>query len=150
MKRVYLVRATFLFLIAFSVLYSIGAVQLKLGSPTSPGPGFVPFLLGLFIGGASIIGLISRFRAGNKDEQENEERVLSLRSLYRPIIMCVAVIVYALILKHLGFTLSIFLLMLFLFKGIESQRWITALLASVLTTALAYLLFIYGLGIQIV
>jgi len=150
MKRVYLVRATFLVFIAFSVMYSLGSVHLKLGSPTDPGPGFMPFMLGLFMGGASVIGLILSFREENKKVQENEEKVFSLKSLYKPMSMCAGVIVYALVLKYLGFSLSIFLLMLFLFKGIETQRWVTALFASAITTAISYLIFIYWLGIQVV
>ena len=150
MKRKYLIRVTLLLLITFSVPYSIGAVHLKLGNPTAPGPGFMPFLLGLFIGGASTIGLISSYRVKNKKEQENEERVFSIKTLYKPIIMCAGVIAFGLILKHLGYIVSIFLLMLFLFKGIESQKWVTALIASALTTAISYLLFIYWLGVQIV
>lgn len=149
MKRIYLFRTILLILIAFSVIYCMGAIRLKLGSPTEPGPGFMPLLLGFFLGGASIVALSISFRSDNGTSEENEERVLSMKRLFKPIIMCVAVIVYALIVKHLGFTTSIFLLMLFLFGGIQSQKWITALVASALSTALSYLIFIYWLGVQI-
>jgi hypothetical protein len=151
MKRIFLVRFILFLLIIFSVIYSIGAVQLKIGTPTMPGPGFMPLLLGIFLSGASTISLAVSYRGKSvSEEKNNEERVLSLATLKKPILMCIAVIVYALVLNRLGYIISVFLLMLVLFKGIDPQGWFTALIAATLTTAVSYFIFIYWLGIQIV
>ena len=124
---------------------------MKIGTPMMPGPGFMPLLLGIFLFGASVISLGATYRAKSASEKKTpEENVLSLSSVKKPLLMCGAIIVYALVLNRLGYVLSVFLLMMVLFKGIEPQGWGTALIASTITTLVSYLIFIHWLGIQIV
>lgn len=52
-----------------------------------------------------------------------------------------ALIAFALVFKWMGFLLSTFLLLLFLLKGLEPQRWRVALAVSIITIVLCYLVF---------
>jgi putative tricarboxylic transport membrane protein len=149
MDRIFLSRLILYSLLLFSGIYLAGAVRMKIGTPTMPGPGFMPVLLGIFLFGTSLISLGVSYKSRTPREKRNEESVLSLSRIKKPLLMCGAVIGYALVLSHLGYVLSVFLLMMVLFKGIEPQGWGTALIASTLTTLVSYLIFIYWLGIQI-
>jgi hypothetical protein len=147
---IFLSRLILYCLLIFAGIYLIGAFRMKIGTPMMPGPGFMPVLLGFFLIATSIISLGVSYRSKPGQEKKIEESVLSLSSVRKPLLMCAAVVAYALVLSHLGYVLSVFLLMMALFKGIEPQGWGTALIASVLTTLVSYLIFIYWLGIQIV
>ena len=151
MNRISLVRLILFSLIIFSGVYSIGAIQLKIGTPTMPGPGFMPLLLGISLSGASIISLVMSYSGKSGGEKKDcKEKVLSVSILKKPLLMCTVVILYALVLNHLGYVISVFLLMMVLFKGIDPQKWLIALFAAALTTIVSYFIFIYWLGIQIV
>jgi hypothetical protein len=51
-------------------------------------------------------------------------------------------------LKGLGFIVSTFLLLLFLFKGLEPQKWRVALVLAAATTAVCYVVFGVFLELQ--
>ena len=53
----------------------------------------------------------------------------------------VALLAYALVFKWAGFLLSTFLLLLFLLKGLEPQKWSVAIAVSVATVILCYVIF---------
>jgi hypothetical protein len=55
---------------------------------------------------------------------------------------------YVAVFHWLGFILSTFLLLLFLFKGLEPQKWGTAILISALTVGICYLVFNVFLELQ--
>ena len=59
-----------------------------------------------------------------------------------------ALFVYVAVFQVLGFILSTFLLLVFLFKGLEPQSWRTALLLSAVTVAICYLVFGVFLELQ--
>jgi len=59
-----------------------------------------------------------------------------------------ALFCYALIFRLAGFLVSTFLLLLFLLKGIEPQKWRVALVISAATLAFCYLVFVVLLEVQ--
>ena len=64
--------------------------------------------------------------------------------------MVIAVLfIYGLAFVPLGFILSTFLLLVFLFKAVEPQRWSVAILGSIITTVTAYGIFQVWLGSQL-
>src|SRR3990172_12652274 len=70
-------------------------------------------------------------------------------SRWRKIILVVAALVgYAYALERLGFFLTTVLVLIFLFKAIEPQRWTVAVAGAVLTALAAYRLFHLWLGAQ--
>ena len=60
-----------------------------------------------------------------------------------------ALCVYAVVLPWLGFTVATVLLLIVLFRALESQPWWTTLLWAVVPTALSILVFRRWLGIQL-
>ena len=79
---------------------------------------------------------------------EPQERILSWERLKKPIMIYAALIAYGLVLDHLGFLASTFLLMLFLFKGIEPQQWWMAIALALITVGFSHLIFVVWLGCQ--
>jgi putative tricarboxylic transport membrane protein len=55
--------------------------------------------------------------------------------------LTMALFFYAIILRWVGFLLSTFFLLLFLFKGLEPQRWRVALILSIVATGSCYWIF---------
>ena len=118
---------------------------LGLGTVHAPGPGFVPFLAGGLLIVLTIAALI---------ETRPEMKVRKWSELFggerwRAVVGILgSLFLYALVMDILGFLLSTFLILTFLFKISEGQRWKVALGASILTMVLTYFLFEYFLQIN--
>jgi len=111
--------------------------QLKLGNFHNPGCGFLIFGAGITLSILSLILFVLTFVS------KGEEKKVLWRGLRWPIgiKLIIALFAYALVLRWLGFLLSTFLLMLFLFKGLAPQKWRVAFLLSIITITLTYLIF---------
>ena len=116
------------------------AWELKVGSLRSPGPGYIPFLVGL---GLAIISVIIFFRASlsarGKDIFSWGMAVGTEKKLG---LVLAGFFLYAFLFPYLGFVISTFLFLLLLLKGAEPQKWTAALIWSGGITLFAYLLFV--------
>ena len=117
--------------IAFSLLFIWASLHLKVGTPAHPGPGFMPLLIGLFMATVSLITLAKEYKT------ENDPKLFDRRHLRKHILLFGLLITYCLIIDYLGFLISTFILMLFLFKGIEPQKWSTAIFAAIRRAGMA-------------
>jgi putative tricarboxylic transport membrane protein len=128
---------TGLFLIIFSGAVISEAIQLEIGTPQSPGSGFMIF------GAAGVLGLLAlrqfirslRFRGR---EVKQTSRVIRWKQLTSVIL---ANIVYIFVLQPVGYLLSTFFLLCFLFQVHEKGRWVSAVAGAALTSLLSYLVF---------
>jgi len=117
-----------------------------LGTLSSPGPGFVPFLAGLAIGGLSLVVFLQQWRKGKGEK---------LKDLWTkkdwPTILKVmgALVLYAIVLKSLGFLLTTFFLIVYLFRVIESMAWRKVLIGAILTAFGSYIVFEVWLEAQL-
>jgi len=128
---------TGLFLMIFSGAVISEAIQLEIGTPKSPGSGFMIF------GAAGVLGLLALHQSikslhfqGREVKQASEEirwkRVVSV---------ILANILYILLLQPVGYLLNTFLLMGFLFQIHKKGRWVSAVGGAALTSFLSYLVF---------
>ena len=129
-----------IFWIAIGIYVAIHAYQLGLGQFHSPGPGFIFFLAALFLiilGGIDLGGtLIQRMEKGK------EEGSIWLGVRWKKILLVLVILfAYNYFLSYLGFSLSTFLLMLFLLKVVEPTQWWVAILGSTATTLITYQVF---------
>jgi len=119
--------------------------DLGLGKLRDPGPGFMLFWVGLIM-----VGLSLAIGAGALRRAPGAAVALWAGSRWRKIILVVAALVgYAYALERLGFFLTTVLVLIFLFKAIEPQRWTVAVAGAVLTALAAYGLFSLWLGAQL-
>ena len=128
---------TGLFLMIFSGAVISEAIELEIGTLHNPGSGFMIF------GAACVLGLLalhqfikSLYSKGRQVEGASEEihwkRIVSV---------ILANIIYIFLLQPVGYLLSTFLLLCFLFQIREKGRWVSAVGGSALTSFLSYLVF---------
>ncbi len=143
MKILAFIPSAVLTLVGFG--FSIFSFNLGLGSVHAPGPGFVPFLAG---------GLLIVLSIATMMETRPETKVKNWSGLFggdrwRIVVGILGTLfLYALVMDFLGFNLSTFLLLIFLFRLGEGQRWTVALGVAFITMVLTYLLFDYFLQVS--
>ena len=123
-------------LLILSCLVMIGSVRLKLDDVHNPGPGFMPFFLGLSLAILSILSFFfpdprKKVAAFWNDWQRGQSTFYMFAGL----------IAYLFLFKILGFYIDTFLLMVYLLKLSGEKGYKRPLLISLLTMGVTYLLF---------
>jgi len=124
-----------------------GGVDLELGTLHDPGSGFMFFWVGVIMIGLSLSILI---RAMKKTAVAGELKAFWTEIRWKKIISVLVVLfLYAYAFTSLGFILTTILLLIFLFKSVEPQRWSWAILGAIISTLAAYGVFRLWLGSQL-
>lgn len=129
-----------LFWIMIGMYVAIHAYQLGLGRLRQPGPGLIFFLAALLLIFLGILDLVGTFIGRSKTEKEEGSIWLGLR-WQKVLLVFVVLLAYVYFLNVLGFVLSAFLLMVFLFKAIEPTKWRIAIVGSIITISISYSIF---------
>jgi putative tricarboxylic transport membrane protein len=118
-----------------------------LGSLPSPGTGLMPFLSGMAVCFFAAVTFIQSSTRSRKGVGWNAV----VRSFHwkKSITVFLALFTYTLLLVILGFIASTVLMILFLMKAVQPQRWLTAILGAVITALSAYILFEFWLECQL-
>jgi len=130
----------------FALYICLESIRLPLGSWRDPGAGFLPLGSGIFLGFLSIVSYLQAHLSRSEDVRDSwysKERWKNL------ILVLAALLAYAIFLEILGFLLGTFLLLIFLFRGIEPQRWAVAIGGSALASFLSYAVFELWLRTQL-
>lgn len=135
-----------IFWLIIGVYTAINAYRLGIGIFRRPGPGFIFFLAGLLLIILSIIDLMVTLYGKSKKSKEDEPIWSSVR-WQKVLIVLVGMSIYTYIFSYVGFFLCTFLLMIFLFKVVESTKWWAAVLGSFVTNLISYAIFKLWLGI---
>lgn len=128
----------------FGLYVSYEGFLLKLGTLRAPRPGFMIFWMGVII---VILGALFFIETFTIPWQEHKALWREGR-WFRGMKLMAALVLYVSVFQLLGFILSTFLLLVFLFKGLEPQSWRIALLLSAVTIAICYLVFGVFLELQ--
>jgi len=117
---------------------------LKLGTARAPKPGFMIFWMGVVIVILSALFFIETFTI------PMQKHIALGRGTrwFRGVKLMAALILYVTVFQVLGFIVSTFLLLVYMFKGLEPQSWGMALLLSTVTIAICYLVFGVFLELQ--
>jgi hypothetical protein len=123
------------------------AYKMGLGSFSEPGAGFVAFVTGLFLMGMG--GLIVMERKRNSEGVPEDEKwkvrdyeaSIFERPAFKLAYAVTLLVVYALILDHLGYILTTFLVMFGLFYHPGRRRFGLALTAAFLSAGMTYVVF---------
>ncbi|MBM4278230.1 MAG: tripartite tricarboxylate transporter TctB family protein [Deltaproteobacteria bacterium] len=121
-----------------------GSTHLSMGRFKHPGPGFLPFGLGLCL---IILSLILIFK--NLGRSPFPLPFWPQRTWLRPMLGLVILTFYAFFINHLGFILTTFIFLMIWMGLIERLRKKTVLIISLGTTAALYLLFVFFLEIPL-
>jgi putative tricarboxylic transport membrane protein len=135
-----------LFWLAVALGITAAGWDLRLGTLSDPGSGFMLFFVGAAMSALSTALLIVSVR---------EPVTAGLSSLWagtrwpRLIYVTVLLALYAALLPTLGFPLVTVLMLLILFKTVEPQSWPVVALGALAATAITWLVFSRWLGTQL-
>jgi putative tricarboxylic transport membrane protein len=133
-----------LFWLFIGVGVCYGGYDLKIGKFHDPGSGFIFFWVGIIMMGLSLIILIQTIRLGPK---VGEMKFLWSDVRWKKIIsVLLALFLYGYVFTYLGFILSTVLLLIFLFKAVEPQKWSIAIAGAILSALIGYGVFQLWLG----
>jgi putative tricarboxylic transport membrane protein len=144
MKKAHVIAHCIWIVFAFAVAAESG--RLGFGTFVRPGPGFVPFLAGLLLGGLAVIGLV---QAAAGKSLAGAEAGFRAADLLRICLVVGVLFVYVFLWDVIGFPASTFLLLLFLFRCVEPLRWRSVFIAAAITLVFVYLLFSIVLGARL-
>ncbi len=135
------IRFIWIFLGLFVVTYSY---TLGLGKLIEPGPGLLPFLLGLIFLILSLARLMAVLRSREvKENLEDNQKI----AYWRIILVVIALLIWAFMLESLGFLIATFILMTLLYRAAGFTKWYTAVFWGFITVLATYFVFTY-LGVR--
>lgn len=129
---------------------SIGALKLELGVLEKPGPGFMPFLLGLAL---AVLGLVLMLMAVithlTTEQGERKEEVFERDNLTRLLFVVAILLGYIVLFDYVGFVSSSFLFFFLLLKYLTPKKWLEPLIISGSAVLISYLVFCVWLKAQL-
>jgi putative tricarboxylic transport membrane protein len=136
-----------IFLLFIGIFFFIEAQKFPIGRLTRPGPGFLPFWLGISMMIVSLALVIRSIL--KKDDSLPHENLWKGLKWHKIILTTIALLLYALVLESIGFSISTFVLIFFLFCVIGEMSWWGGAIGSILTSFLTYALFRQWLEVQL-
>ena len=140
-----IISAVFFSLLGIAVI--LGGFQLGFGQWQDPGQGFMAVLAGVSLTCLSLVWIaitLTKQRSPGDVKSffatEQSHRNVSMTLL--PIAL------YALFLNTLGFPLTTFLFLMFLFRVIEPQSWLRSLVTALIVAVMSFILFEILLKVQ--
>jgi len=130
------------------IAVAVISYELQLGTLRNPGPGLMPFLLGILLSLCSVPILISCLLTIRNKAKQGDEGIWSGVEFKRLIFVVFSLVCYAMILEKVGFVIATFFLLIILFKVIGSRKWLFALMTSAIVVLLSYLLFVVFLKVE--
>jgi len=121
--------------------FTVGAVQLQIGKPTEPQPGFFPFL-----GGVILVILSALFLFQARLGRTEEARAFG--KLRGPVIVVVGLILYVAGLESLGYVVATALLSALILRVLET-KFRVLIPVSLLLAVGSYILFDRLLGVTL-
>ena len=128
---------------------SFRSLHLKLGSFASPGPGLMPFLLGVALISCSLFVLSKSLLLTLGKRKGKQQSIWADVNLKKVMIVVACLLGYSLILERVGFALASFFILTILFKTVGSQKWTSVLIASIFAVVMSYVLFIVILNVEL-
>jgi putative tricarboxylic transport membrane protein len=127
------------------VVFLIESLRLGLGSVRRPGPGLLPLYTGAALALVASFSLVRGLLAprGEKDKEK-----FFGPSIGNVVIILVGLVAYVFLLPWLGYILSTFMLLMFLFRAGGFRKWGLILLLAFLATAATHLVFSSWLNLR--
>jgi putative tricarboxylic transport membrane protein len=142
-----------LFWLVLGVALCIESAALGLGQFRQPGAGFLPFLSGVLMALLGLSLTLSNLSKGSEQDQEVKGNKIWEIEYWKgfgvPLLCLAALLSYILLLNVLGFILTTFLWLFFLFKIGDPKRWLIPLILAVSTVVISYLMFGVWLQLQL-
>jgi hypothetical protein len=140
-------RTPALFFLLLSLFVCQQSVVIGVGSLSQPGPGLLAFGAGAGIGLLALWFLIQSIVS----KEQRREVVHNGRTLRKGsfLLICLSLFGYTIAAKWLGFLLSTFIFIIFIFYMIESKKWWRMLIEAALITIGNHVFFVEWLGLSL-
>jgi putative tricarboxylic transport membrane protein len=135
------------FLLLLAVAATVESWRLVLGDVGRPGAGFFPFYLALGLAVTSLALVLQSFLS--PVAKQSAPGAIEARALAKVAWVVSGLILYAYVFEKLGFLLSTFLVMVFLFRAVAAFDWRLTLGGALACALLSYLLFKVWLQVQL-
>ncbi|MDZ4164119.1 MAG: tripartite tricarboxylate transporter TctB family protein [Smithellaceae bacterium] len=117
-------------------------------SKFGPGPGFLPFWLGIILASIALYLLVSTFR-GERRKEMDEPRLPGWGSLSRIGLIMLIMAGFALFVNSLGFILTVFFFVSMLLFVLEGDGFVKSLFYGVMFSAVVFLIFRYWMELDL-
>lgn len=129
--------------LAFGAIAAYESAKLPFGTVHNPGQGFFPWWTSAVIVLLAMILLIQALTAHPSTAQETPGRIAKVAALL------VVLGAYTFLLDPLGYPLCTFLLVLFMLRATDLQRWAVALGMAAITAVGSYVVFAVWLSVPL-
>jgi putative tricarboxylic transport membrane protein len=141
------VTAIFCLVLGLAVIY--GSYRVGYGMLSQPGPGFLSFWCGIALSGLSLLVFAQGRLAQRRGDGGSLRQLWAGMKWPKGVYVVLALILYTLTSSSLGFSLSTMVLLVFLFKAIQPQKWSVALGGALITSLLSFVVFARLLDVQL-
>jgi putative tricarboxylic transport membrane protein len=112
--------------------------QYSMGTISQPGPGALPFGLGLV---SMLLSIIHLFRSWRHGVSEQDQRLPFGSRWHKVLLIFLLMTLVTFLLESLGYLLSIFLLISIVMFIMEPRRWVSGMLLGFISSLASYALF---------
>ena len=142
-------QVTAIFCLALGLAVSYGSYRVGCGTLNHPGPGFLSLWCGIALSGLSLLVFAQGRLAQRRGDAGSLRQLWAGKKWQKGVYLVLALIVYTLAFTSLGFSLSTMILLVFLFKVVEPQKWSVALGGALITSLLSFVVFARWLDVQL-
>jgi hypothetical protein len=133
--------------LAIAVTAMVLSSFMPMGRTSKPGPGFLPFWVGVIL---ALLSIFLFVEAGFRKGPVESVKFLAGEGRWPNVIWTAGSLMgYGFLIEALGFVISTLILLLFLFRYIGNQKWWVAFTGTFLVTLAAHLIFKVGLRVQL-
>lgn len=125
-------------LLALAIAIIMNAGTLSFGSLWAPEAGFFPFILGVLLAIFSLI-LLGKAMKGKREEESLFD--MTFGRWGKMGLAVGALFAFTIFVEHLGYIISSFLLVAFLLRVVEPQKWWLVIVVAFFSSLVAYLVF---------
>jgi hypothetical protein len=130
-------------MLIFGAVAAYESAKLPFGTVHSPGQGFFPWWISSVIFLLALLLLFQALTSPSSVARERSGRIAKVAALL------VILAAYTSLLEPLGYPLCTFLLVLFMLRATDPQRWTVALGMAALTAIGSYVVFAIWLGVPL-
>ena len=124
---------------------AIEGINLGLGKANLPGIGFVPLLVGTSLGACGLILMLLVTLKG----QHSDDKIWKGQEWKNLVLPILSLFFYAFLMERLGFLITTFLFLFFLFKLTAPNKWLSPVFASFFVSLTCYFVFSLWLNVAL-
>ena len=129
--------------LAFGAAAIVESAKLPLGTVRNPGQGFFPWWTSVVIVLLAIILLAQALTSRSRTSQHTPGRIAQVTALL------LVLAAYTFLLDYLGYLICTFLLVLFMLRATDPQRWTVAVSMALFTAVGSYVVFAIWLSVPL-